>query len=340
MTSVTVVGSGAWGTATACAAARAGCRVTLVCRDTEQATELNTHRTNSRYLGDVTLHESFTATTDPAKALAETDIVILAIPAQSLGTALPRLAPHIPHSSVVLNTAKGLDSVSRRRLSEVIADHLPNTTLGVLSGPSFARDVARGLPTAVTLAMQRADLAIDVATQISSQTFRVYGSDDVLGVEIGGALKNVLALAAGMLEGKGLGDSAKAALITRGFVELLRIGRHLGAKDETLIGLSGFGDLQLTCSSLQSRNFGYGIALGRGEDVSGRPLAEGVATTEVAVDLAKRLGVDTPIIKAVESVLFGQVPLDAAIETLLSRPLKAETRAHRDELDHLEAPTS
>lgn len=322
-TGVCVIGSGAWGTALACVAARAGCDTTLICRNAAQADELNTKRTNSRYLGDIVLTDQFHATTDQT-VLAQADIILLAIPVQTLGTALADLAPKIPPTAILINSAKGLERSTGRRLSEVISAICPANRIGVISGPSFAKDVSQGLPTAVTLAMENADDAIAVAGTISSPSFRCYASHDILGVEIGGALKNVLALACGILQGAGLGDSAKAALITRGFVELLRIGRTMGALDESLMGLSGFGDLQLTCSSLQSRNYTYGIALGQGADLTGRPLAEGVATTDVAVDLAHTLGVDAPILTATQAILSGKMSVSAAVDLLLNRPLRAE----------------
>lgn len=323
---ITVVGSGAWGTALACAMARAGSETTLVCRSKEQASELNLHRTNRRYLGDIHLADRFGATTDARFALSKADIVVLAIPVQVLGPALRGLSDLIPADAILVNTAKGMERATGRRLSDVIGQACPDNALAVLSGPSFARDVARGLPTAVTLAMEDIDAAIDLANRLSCPSFRLYASNDVLGVELGGALKNVLALAAGMIEGRGLGDSAKAALITRGFVELLRIGRRMGALDETLMGLSGFGDLQLTCGSLQSRNYSYGVALGRGQDVSDLPLAEGVATADVAADLVRDLGLDAPIIAAVKEILAGETSLNAAVEALMTRPLKTEAR--------------
>lgn len=326
MTRVCVIGSGAWGTALACIAARAGCDTTLICRNGDQADELNTKRTNSRYLGDIVLTDPFHASTDQTR-ISDAEIILLAIPVQTLGSALKTLARHIPETAILINSAKGLERATGRRLSEVISAIFPGNPIGVLSGPSFAKDVSRGLPTAVTLAMQDIDNAIKVAGILSSPSFRCYASHDILGVEIGGALKNVLALATGILQGSGLGDSAKAALITRGFVELLRISRAMGALDESLMGLSGFGDLQLTCSSLQSRNYSYGIAVGQGADLSDRPLAEGVATTDVAVDLARSLGVDAPIITATQAILSGKLSVCAAVDLLLNRPLRAEVTA-------------
>ncbi|RYE83446.1 MAG: NAD(P)H-dependent glycerol-3-phosphate dehydrogenase, partial [Hyphomicrobiales bacterium] len=208
--------------------------------------------------------------------------------------------------------------------SAVLARHLPAETLGVLSGPSFAADVARGLPTAVTIAATDAGLADDLARRLSTETFRGYAATDVLGVEAGGALKNILAIAAGMVAGNGLGASAGAAIVTRGFVELRRLGEALGAQPETLMGLSGLGDLVLTCSGSQSRNFAYGAALGRGDDLTGLKLAEGVHSAGIAARLAEERGIDAPIIFTVAAILSGSMTVEDAVRELLARPLKRE----------------
>jgi glycerol-3-phosphate dehydrogenase (NAD(P)+) len=209
-------------------------------------------------------------------------------------------------------------------MSDLVAKILSDQTLGALSGPSFATDVARGLPTAVTVAARNQATADRIALMLSGPTFRCYSTDDLTGVEIGGALKNVLAIAAGAAIGRGFGASAQAALVTRGFVELRRVGQALGARPETIMGLSGLGDLMLTCSTPQSRNYSYGLALGRGEDLTGRPLAEGVATAGIAAELAARHGIEAPIIAAVAQILARHITIDEAMEALLSRPLKNE----------------
>jgi glycerol-3-phosphate dehydrogenase (NAD(P)+) len=229
----------------------------------------------------------------------------------------------------VIACAKGIERGSRRFMSEVIAESAPAAVPAILSGPSFAADVARGLPTAVTLAAQDEELAAALAAALGSTTFRPYHSTDVRGVEIGGAAKNVLAIAAGIVAGRGLGASAGAALTTRGFAELFRFGNALGARQETVVGLSGLGDLILTCSSAQSRNFSLGVALGRGGEPSGaagKPpkLAEGMFTAAALVDMAQAAGVEMPIATAVAAVLDGQLSIDAAIESLLTRPFRAE----------------
>jgi glycerol-3-phosphate dehydrogenase (NAD(P)+) len=212
-------------------------------------------------------------------------------------------------------------------MTEIVAEHAPKATPAILSGPSFASDVARGLPTAVTIAAADAQIARVLAQAINSGTFRPYHSTDVRGVEIGGAAKNVLAIASGIVTGRGLGASASAALTTRGFAELMRFGKAYGARPETLMGLSGFGDLILTCSTPQSRNFSFGVALGRGEPVTSAAhgkLAEGAFTAPVLLEMARAKNVEMPISEAVAAVLAGEMTVDTAIESLLTRPLKAE----------------
>ncbi len=220
--------------------------------------------------------------------------------------------------------AKGIERDTGRLLSGIAAEACPDNPAATLSGPSFATDVARGMPTAVVVAAPDETMAADLAALLSTRAFRCYSTGDQVGVEIGGALKNVLAIASGAALGAGLGASAQAALVTRGFVELRRIGAAYGALPETLMGLSGLGDLVLTCASAQSRNFAYGLALGRGEPLANRPLAEGVATAAIAVRIAKEKGVEAPIIAATAMILDGRLTIAEAVESLMSRPLKAE----------------
>jgi glycerol-3-phosphate dehydrogenase (NAD(P)+) len=234
------------------------------------------------------------------------------------------LAPHLKKATPVVAAAKGIERGTHKFMTEVIAETAPEATPAILSGPSFAADVARGLPTAVTLAAKDETLASELVQALGSSTFRPYHTTDVRGVEIGGAAKNVLAIAAGIVEGRKLGASALAALTTRGFSELARLGRACGARSETLAGLSGLGDLILSCSSLQSRNYALGIALGRGEPAPKDKLAEGAFTAPVLVELAASQNVDMPVSNAVAAILAGKVTIDAAIEGLLTRPFKAE----------------
>ncbi len=319
-----VIGGGAWGTALALTCARAGRKVTLWEHDSANAANLKNKR-ESLFLPGVRLDDSITIAADIADAAGK-QAILLVVPAQAVRDAALVLAPLLASPAPVIVCAKGIERGSKKFMTEVIAECGPNVVPAILSGPSFAADVARGLPTAVTLAARDGKLAADLAQAIGSAGFRPYHSTDVRGVEIGGAAKNVLAIAAGIVAGRGLGASAAAALTTRGFAELTRFGRAYGARPETMMGLSGLGDLLLTCSSPQSRNFSFGVALGRGQrpsEIHGG-LAEGVFTAPVLLDMARDRGVDMPISSAVAALLSEQMSVGAAIESLLTRPFKAE----------------
>ena len=320
--SVAVIGAGAWGTALSAVAARAGREVTLYARDAAGAARIAATRENPKLPG-VRLDPGIGVTGDIALA-ARADIVLIATPAQQLREAVKVLAPHLATPKPVIATAKGIERGTHKFMTEVIAEMAPHAVPAILSGPSFAEDVARGLPTAVTLAAKEETLATALVQALGSATFRPYHTTDVRGVEIGGAAKNVLAIAAGIVIGRKLGASAQAALTTRGFSELVRLGRACGARGETMAGLSGLGDLILTCSSPQSRNLALGIALGRGEPRPRGKLAEGEFTAPVLVELAASQGVDMPVSNAVAAILSGAVTIDEAIESLLTRPFKAE----------------
>jgi glycerol-3-phosphate dehydrogenase (NAD(P)+) len=320
--SVGVIGAGAWGTALAGVAARAGRKVVLYARDAEIAARMKSGHPNPR-LPDMRLDERIEVTNRIAAA-ASADIILIATPAQNLREAAILLAPLLKQATPVIACAKGIERGTHKFMTEVIAEAAPNAAPAILSGPSFAEDVARGLPTAVTLAAQDEALASALVQALGSSTFRPYHTSDVRGVEIGGAAKNVLAIAAGIVAGRKLGASALAALTTRGFSELARLGRACGARGETLAGLSGLGDLILSCSSPQSRNFALGIALGRGERPARGKLAEGEFTAPVLVELAAAQDVDMPVSNAVAAILSGKITIDAAIEGLLTRPFKAE----------------
>jgi glycerol-3-phosphate dehydrogenase (NAD(P)+) len=319
--SVAVIGAGAWGTALAGVAARAGRDVVLYARGAEHAAEIAATRANPKLAG-VTLDANVRVTGDLAVAAAA-DMILIATPAQHLRAAVAALAPHLVRATPVIACAKGIERGTHKFMTEVIAEAAPDALPAILSGPSFAEDVARGLPTAVTLAAQDEALASALVQALGSATFRPYHTTDIRGVEIGGAAKNVLAIAAGIVAGRKFGASAQAALTTRGFSELVRLGRACGARSETMAGLSGLGDLILTCSSPQSRNLALGIALGRGER---RPpgLAEGEFTAPVLIELAASQNVDMPVSQAVAAILNGAVTIDEAIESLLTRPFKAE----------------
>jgi glycerol-3-phosphate dehydrogenase (NAD(P)+) len=320
--SVAVIGAGAWGTALAGVAARAGRDVTLWARDAAAAAAMTASRENPRLPG-VLLDARIAATGDLGIAV-RADIILLVVPAQNLRAAATALAPRLRAKTPVIACAKGIERGTHHFMTEVIAQAAPLAEPAILSGPSFASDVARGLPTAVTLATSDENLASALVHALGSATFRPYHSTDVRGVEIGGAAKNVLAIAAGIVVGKQLGASALAALTTRGFSELLRLGRACGARHETMSGLSGLGDLILSCSSPQSRNFSLGLALGRGEQPPRDKLAEGEFTAPVLIELAASKDVDMPVASAVAAILSGAITIDQAIGNLLTRPFKAE----------------
>ena len=321
---VAVLGGGAWGTALALAMLRAGHHIRLYARDGETVAAI--HRgDNPRYLPGIAIETGIAATSDIGTALADADCVLAVAPAQALRALLTTAKPHMPKGVPLVLCAKGIERDTGALLSAIVEDILPGTPVAALSGPSFAADVARGLPTAVVVAARDDTMAAELAARFSAQNLRCYSSDDLIGVEIGGALKNVFAIAAGAVTGAGLGASAQAAMVTRGFVELRRIGAAFGAKPETLMGLSGLGDLLLTCSSSQSRNFAYGLALGQGKPLAGLPLAEGVPTAGIAARIATERGIDAPIIAAVSAILDGTITIRQAVSTLMTRPLKTET---------------
>ena len=320
---ISVLGGGAWGTALALTCARAGRDVTLWEHDPANAESLETKR-ESRFLPGVKLDSKIKVTRD-LKAAGAADAILLVVPAQVVRSVVTALAPS-PRTPMIA-CAKGIEHGTRKFMSEIIAECAPKSVPAILSGPSFAADVARGLPTAVTIAAADDTVARELAAALNTGTFRPYHSNDVRGVELGGAAKNVLAIAAGIVAGRALGASAAAALITRGFAELTRFGRVYGAKPETLMGLSGLGDLILTCSTSQSRNFSFGVALGKGEtpDAGAQgKLAEGAFTAPVLLEMAREKNIDMPISAAVAAVLAKKLSVDDAIAALLTRPLKAE----------------
>jgi glycerol-3-phosphate dehydrogenase (NAD(P)+) len=324
-----VIGGGAWGSALASAAARAGAGVVLWARDAAVADAINRRHENPLYLPGIALDPAIAATTDPAAALAGGEAALIVVPAQFLRGVLTMLVPLLPTGLPLLLCAKGIETESLKTMSEIAGEILPEAPVAVLSGPSFAAEVARGLPTAVTIASRDAALASAFVNALGSTRFRPYSSPDPIGAEIGGAVKNVLAIACGIIEGRGLGDNARAALITRGLAEMVRLGLAKGAEPDTFRGLSGLGDLVLTCTAGQSRNYTLGLALGRGasfaEALAGtRSVVEGVATAAAVTRLAARLGVEMPISGAVGGVLHREVAIDMMIDGLLSRPYRSE----------------
>lgn len=323
-----VIGAGAWGTALAATVRRAGRDTMLWSREPHIVAAILDSRENAGFLPGVTLPEGIRATTDPAVAVA-VDAVLLVVPSQFLRSVCAMLAPHWRSGVPAVICAKGVETGSLELMTEVVADVLPQAPQAVLSGPTFAAEVARGLPTAVTLACRDAALGAALVAAIGTPTFRPYLTDDVVGAEIGGAVKNVLAIACGVVQGRGLGDNARAALITRGLAEIMRLAVRMGGRQETLMGLSGLGDLILTASSTQSRNYSLGLALGKGEalaDILARRSAvtEGVASAASVVGLARRQGIEMPIAEAVNGILHEGAGLDDTIASLLARPFKSE----------------
>ena len=302
---VGVLGGGAWGTALALTAARAGRRTTLWARNIATVNAIRQLRENPKHLPGIVFDAPVAATAQLADVVGA-DLLVVAVPAQAVRAVLAVTARLAKPMTPVVIAAKGLERGSAKRMTQVADEAAPKLTPAVLSGPSFALDVAHGLPAAVTIAALSETLALDLCRALGHGAFRPYAETDVVGVEIGGAVKNVLAIAAGIVAGRKLGTSAVAALTARGFAELRRLGEALGGRPETLMGLSGLGDLMLTCSTSQSRNFSYGIAVGAGRDPAApHPLVEGIETAAVTRDLALRHGVDMPVVEAVAAVSPG-----------------------------------
>jgi glycerol-3-phosphate dehydrogenase (NAD(P)+) len=323
-----IVGAGAWGTALGQTMRLAGRDTLIWAHEAEVIREINERHTNALFLPGVDLDPGLCATAR-LEDVAACDIVLMVAPAQHVGAVGAAIAPHLAAGKPVVICAKGLEQASARLLADILTDVIPQARLAVLSGPSFAADVARGLPAALTLACADPDLGSALVGALGYRHFRLYSSTDVVGVQLGGAIKNVLAIAAGVVEGRALGASAHAALVTRGFAELRRFGAALGARPDTLMGLSGLGDLLLTCGSPQSRNMSLGRALGQGQTLNSildarRSVAEGVYTAAAVAKVASDKGIDMPIAQAVHGIVAGRLTVDDAIDALLSRPFKPE----------------
>ncbi|HET7086815.1 MAG TPA: NAD(P)H-dependent glycerol-3-phosphate dehydrogenase [Rhizomicrobium sp.] len=317
---VAVLGAGAWGTALALAGLGAGRKVTLWVREEDVLAEIRAKRRNP-FLPEIVIPEELQVTGDLAAA-CKADILLLAVPAQVLRVFADGLKPHVAAQKPLVICAKGIEKKTGRLVTEVVAESLPQAALSILSGPSFARDVAHGLPTAVTIAAKD-ELAGRLQAALGSAAFRPYASDDLTGVALGGAAKNVYAIACGVVEGMGLGENARAALLARSFAELSRLGEALGARRETLMGLSGLGDLVLTATSKSSRNFSHGVALGAGKP-PGTDLAEGVDTAPALLARARAEGVELPIAEAVAALVAGALSPGEAMLKLLSRKVTVE----------------
>jgi glycerol-3-phosphate dehydrogenase (NAD(P)+) len=328
MQRIGIIGGGAWGTALAVTARRAGRDVILWAREAEVVAAINERHENPLFLPGIAIDPAVAATGELAIA-ASANAVLLVVPAQHLREIAAALAPSLRPGTAIVICAKGVEEKSGALMSEVAAALLPGAKLAILSGPTFAGEVARGLPTAVTLATADQALGRAVIAALGTRSFRPYLSDDIVGAEIGGAVKNVLAIACGIVAGRRLGDNARAALITRGLAEMVRLARVKGGRAETLMGLSGLGDLTLTCTALQSRNHSLGFALGEGKSLAEilgprRSIAEGVSSAAAVGALARRLAVDMPIVAAVDAILHHAADIDETIAGLLARPFRPE----------------
>lgn len=329
MARIAVIGAGAWGTALACVTRRAGHDVMMWAREDEVAASIAAGSGNPVYLPEIALEPEIDATNDIAKALAGAKAVLLVVPSQFLRAIAKLMALYLEDGVPVILCAKGIEHGTLQMMTEVAAETLPKAPIAVLSGPTFAREVATGTPTAVTLACADKALGEALVDMIGTPNFRPYLSDDPVGAEIGGAVKNVLAIACGVVTGKKLGDNTRAALITRGLAEMARLGLAKGGKPETLMGLSGLGDLTLTCNGPQSRNMSLGMAMGEGRPLKEilaerNSVAEGVFNAESVTALAASLGIEMPICAAVDQVINHGADIDAAIEGLLNRPFRPE----------------
>lgn len=324
-----ILGGGGFGTALACVAARAGRSVRLWVRNPVLEREINQLHSNSVYLPGAALPTAVSATLDPASA-RDADAVLVVTPAQSVRQTLALFAPYLRRDAPLLICAKGVEASTNMLMHQIAADIAPAHPLAVLSGPSFAADITQGLPTAITLACADRATGLALVQALGTQSFRPYLSQDVIAVEIGGALKNVIAIACGITEGRGLGESARAALMTRGLTEMTRLAVKLGGQAQTMMGLSGLGDLALSCNSRQSRNFNLGLRLGQGESLAqilagAKGVFEGASTAGAAVQLAGQAGVEMPICTAVDAILNRDAAIIGVINDLLARPVTAET---------------
>lgn len=331
MSKVTVLGCGSWGTALAIVLAQKGQPVLMWCRRAEQADEMNSTRENKKYLPDVTLPEGIQVTTDLAYALKNTDYVVLAVPSQTLRENLNNIKDLLPEKAILINTAKGLEVGTNLRMSQVVEDVIPGSInrFVALYGPSHAEEVGREMPTAVVSCSQNSEVADAVQDLFMAPAFRVYTNNDLIGTEIGGAIKNIIAIATGIAIGLGLGDNTQAALLTRGMAEISRLGTKLGADPMTFSGLTGIGDLVVTCTSRHSRNHRCGLALGQGKKLDEilndmGMVVEGVKTTKATVELARELGISMPIAEMMYKVLFEDFPVQQAVGELMGRNKKSE----------------
>ncbi len=328
-TSISVIGSGSWGTALAQALATKKLNVTLWARRKEIADEINNAHTNKTRLPEVTINPRVTATTNLQETL-KNDIILMATPAQSLRSILERMKKYTHQDHVLTLCSKGIEQNTLLLMSEVSYEILPKTKIAILSGPNFAKEIAKGKPAATTLACTDQKLATTLQNVIASPHFRPYVTTDIIGTQVAGALKNVIAIACGIAKGLDMGENARASLVTRGLAEITRLGIAMGAKPETFLGQSGVGDMMLTCSSEQSRNFSLGLALGKGSSVSEimknkNTVSEGFFTAKTCAALAKKHKIDMPICTNIHTCVNGELSISDALKAVLNRPLKHET---------------
>lgn len=327
MDKIGIIGAGAWGTALAQSLANAGKDVLVWAREPEVVAAINNQHENTLFLPGQPLNPSIRAT-DSLSHTAECDTLLIVTPAQHVRATLQSLKADIAEGKPIVICAKGIELKTGHLLSQVALEEVPNATIAILGGPTFASEIVRGLPSAVTISAKDKDVAQEIRDGLVSKTLRPYITDDLIGAQLGGAVKNVIAIAAGIIYGRGLGESARAALVTRGLAEMARLASAMGAKKETLMGMCGIGDLMLTCSSMQSRNYSFGIALGEGktmEEILGtrKAVTEGVSTAKALMVMAKKHAVDMPISEAVHKCLNEGMAIDDAIDYMLERPLRS-----------------
>lgn len=328
MKTIGIIGGGAWGTALAQVYATAGKNVILWAREEDVVSSINTKHENLLFLPGVPVSTNIKATNNLADA-AKADALLMVTPAQYLRLTLDHIKPHLNEETPLVICAKGVEIKTGILMSQIVAEVMPQSPLAILTGPTFAAEIAKGLPSAMTLAMDEKGDAEKLAESLNTRSLRLYASDDIVGAEVGGAVKNVIAIACGIIEGKQLGNSARAALVTRGLAEIARLAAALGAKKETLMGMCGVGDLLLTCSSMQSRNFSLGVALGQGKSLKEilaqrNSVTEGVYTAEALIVMAKNNAVEMPIAEAVYKCLSEATNVDEMIGRMLDRPVKSE----------------
>jgi glycerol-3-phosphate dehydrogenase (NAD(P)+) len=328
VTKISVIGAGAWGTALAQTYAASGHDVTLWVRETDLAETMRAARENTAFLPGIRLADSLNITPSLEEA-ARSEVLLLVVPAQFARSTLKSLAPHLKTGTTIVLCAKGIEIATGKLLTDVVAEECPGTSCAVLTGPNFAHEIAGGKPSASTIAAQNIDESKRIQSLLSSKNLRLYAADDVIAAEIAGAVKNVIAIACGIVHGLDLGESARAALVTRGLAEIARLTIAMGGKRETLMGQCGVGDMMLTCSSIKSRNFSFGVLMAEGKTpeeilASRSAVTEGVPTAKATAALAEKLGIDMPIVKTVDACLHHGLGVSEALAALMLRPARAE----------------